>query len=384
MTDSDTSERNDNSRHRAVVVVLLVAVSLLLGVLWRANQRTTPSPSAAAGIAESTPLDGNEEAARVAYAKSLRQTTLASQQDGTVEVGPGVVFAVIGQDEAGYDVIDVCNREGWVSAAEVEAGYVPTNRIPGTLADSVFVIDPGHGFPDQGALGPTGIPENQLNLQVAGRLAELLSAPRDVDWATGRVTAGSSVPAAASTVLTRPVDGPNNGDYEVGLKFRAELANSADATALISIHHNSAPLEHRSLPGSEVYVSAHDSESARLGGLIVDELRRGLARFGDDWMGGNGDGLRARVDDQGNDYYAVIRESNVPSVIVEGAYISHNTEEKLAATDAFQQAYAEGIYRALVRFVSFEESPMPAPEPVTIASDGSSRSMDDCQVPLSP
>src|SRR5690606_10009654 len=176
-------------------------------------------------------------------------------------------------------------------------------------------------------------------------------------------------------------DGPNGGDYELGLTFRATLANAAHATAFVSIHHNTqpeAPLDH---PGSEALVSVADPELPRLGALVVQELRAGLSRFAADWMGSTGSGLISRVSADGTDYYTLLERSAVPTAIVEGAYISNPTEEALARTDEFRQAYAASVYRALVRFVAGEAAPIPEPEPTLWEVDAAPRSMEDCRVP---
>ena len=260
-----------------------------------------------------------------------------------------------------------------------------TSVLPSTrerrFDNSVFVIDPGHGLPDLGAVGPNGLTETEVNIDVAARIIGLLQSPQDIDWETGEVAAGTTVPAVAAAVLTRSPDGPNGGDYELGLTFRATLANTVNPTAFVSIHHNSAPSTHLDHPGSEAYVSAANPESSRLGGLIVEELRNGLAHFDADWMGAPGDGVFARVGTDGSDYYTLLELSEAPTAIIEGAYLSNPTEEALATTSEFRQAYAEAVYRALVRFVTTDDNPIPPPEPETWDVAGSARSMDDCSVP---
>jgi hypothetical protein len=88
-----------------------------------------------------------------------------------------------------------------------------------------------------------------------------------------------------------------------------------------------------------------------------------------------------RVGADGQDYYSILARSEQPAAIVEGAYISNPSEEALIMTDAFRQAYAEGVYRALVRFVTTDDYPIPAPEPEFFDVEGPPRSMDDCVVP---
>jgi len=291
-----------------------------------------------------------------------------------------VVFPILGETDGGFSVLDSCNREGWIARGTAEPGPVPSNR-GGGMADSVFVIDPGHGFPDLGAVGPSQLTEAEVNIDVAARLAGLLGSSQDIDAATGVVSGGSQVPAAAAVILTRSPDGPSDGDYELGLTYRATIGNAVDATAVVSIHHNTEPTRDLDHPGSSAFVSAFDPGSARLGGLIVEELRTGLGRFEAEWVGGQGDGLTARVGSDGDDYYTLLAASEVTSVIVEGAYISNPSEEALIMTEEFRQAYAEAVYRALVRFVSGEESPLPAPEPELFDVEAPPRSMDDCVVP---
>src|SRR5690606_39602754 len=115
--------------------------------------------------------------------------------------------------------------------------------------------------------------------------------------------------------------------------------------AFVSIHHNTQPEASLDHPGSEAFVSVANPESPRLGGLIVEELRSSFSRFSADWMGTPGSGLISRVGSDGEDYYTVLSRSLVPAVIVEGAYISNPSEEALAMTDEFRQAYAEAVYR---------------------------------------
>lgn len=286
---------------------------------------------------------------------------------------------MLGEEQGGYRVMDVCNREGWIAADQVNEGEVLIDRDG--FADAAIVIDAGHGLPDLGAVGPTRLLEAEANLDVSSRVADLLSSPHDVDWVTGEVTAGMAVPAVHTVVSTRSPSGPNGGDFEVGLTFRAELANSVEADAFVSIHHNSGGAVSLDRPGSEAYVSNFDEESARLGGLMVDELRRSFSAFSADWIGGTGSGVFARIGVDGEDYYTLIEVSEVPVAIVEGAYISNPSEEALARTDAFRQAYAEAVYRALVRFITTDDTSDLVVETQTYDPGGPSRNMDDCVVP---
>src|SRR5690606_26932429 len=328
------------------------------------------------------PMAADERRERPAYVITRDGTSVRSADGSSaVAAAGGVLLPIIGEVDGGYRVFDTCNNEAIVAAHEVEVGTVPADREEGRFDHAVFVIDPGHGVPDYGAVGPNGLTEAEVNLDVAARLVELLRATHDVDWTTGEVRAGDSVPAAAVAVLTRSPEGPNGGQYQLGLTFRARVANALDATALVSIHHNTmpeAPLDH---PGSEAFVSLADPDSPRLGALIVEELRSTLSRYDADWMGTPGDGLTSRVNGDGDDWYTLLAEAEVPAVISEGLYISNPTEEALAMRDDVRQAYAEAVYRALVRFVTTDDTPLPPPEPDLWEVGRPGPSLAGCTVP---
>lgn len=381
------------------MVLLIVILGSFFGVAaWRwvdggaADDRTPRPVDGGEATAGSPPAIPEPEpppettapappAERVAYVVTRDGTGLrVTGEETSTPVAGGVLLPVLGELNGRYQIFDTCNREGSVAPEEVDRGLVPEGAAD-SFDRAVFVIDPGHGLPDYGAIGPAGLIESEANLDVAARVVELLNSSRDVNWETGAVTAGREVPAAAAAVLTRDPDGPNGGDYQLGLSYRSMVANSMDATALVSIHHNSSPEMNLDHPGSEAFVSANDPSSSRLGGLMVDELRTSLSRFEADWMGSSGSGVISRVNAEGGDYYSILSRSEVPAVIVEGAYISNPSEEALAMTDEFRQTYAEAVYRALVRFVTTDDHPIPAPEPELWEVDRPGPSMSGCRVP---
>ncbi|HWL50236.1 MAG TPA: N-acetylmuramoyl-L-alanine amidase [Acidimicrobiia bacterium] len=367
---------SDLSSPRQVAVVVVVA-ALLGGILvWRLAADPAPTDVTA-------PTAGSAGNGFVGYVVTQDGAVLSTNpgEAGTAVAG-GLIFPVTLTTNGDYEVLDNCNRPGWVPADQVDAGSIPIERER-QMDRSVFVIDPGHGAPDLGAVGPGGLAEAEANIDVSARVIDLLGSAHDIDWASGTVTSGDAVPAAAVAIMTRYPDGPNGGDYELGLTFRATMGNAVDATALVSIHHNTEPTMDLDFPGTSAFVSVSNEESPRLGGLIVDEVRRSFSEFEADWVGGRGSGLVTRVGADGEDYYSILARAEQPAVIVEGAYISNPTEEALIMTDAFRQAYAEGVYRGLVRYVTTDDNPIPAPDPELYDLEAPPRSMDDCVVPQS-
>jgi len=281
-----------------------------------------------------------------------------------------------------------CNDSAWVRAADVaiqDQGAPQPTGASFNVADAVIVLDPGHGDRDWGGVGPSGLSEKSVNLDIADRVRHLMSASRNVDWDSGAITAGADVAAFGSVILTRDVAGPNGGDFEAGLGYRAAIATAAGADALISIHNNTVPRLDTAVPGSEVFYSVGAEGSDRLAGLIYEELMRSFAQFEADWSGGELLGARARIDpDTGDDYYGLLRRATMPAVIVEGIYISEPDQEALLATEEFRTAYAEAVYRGVVRFLTSEEVGAGVNDPELFPYDAGTVSGNGCQLPAQP
>ncbi|MFL5298856.1 MAG: N-acetylmuramoyl-L-alanine amidase, partial [Anaeromyxobacteraceae bacterium] len=119
----------------------------------------------------------------------------------------------------------------------------------------VAVIDPGHGGEKEGAIGPTGLREKELTLQIARRVAARLRK------------------AGAKAVLTR------SGDLAVALAQRAGLANAIRADLFVSIHLNSMPTAdaRRVTTGVETYFLSADATDSRASAVAARENADRLA-----------------------------------------------------------------------------------------------------------
>lgn len=282
----------------------------------------------------------------------------------------------------------MCNDTVWINSSDVEVRPASESQLAGPafdIAKATIVLDPGHGDRDWGGVGPSGLSEKEVNLDIADRVRDLMTASRAVDWEGGSVSAGNQVPAFGSVVLTRDVDGPNDGDFELGLGYRVTVATAAGADVFVSIHNNTVPRVDTDIPGSEVYYSIGAEGSDRLAGLIYQELLLSFSAFDADWSGGELQGARARVDpDTGDDYYGLLRRATMPAVIVEGLYISEPEEEALLALPGFRQAYAEAVYRGVVRYLTSDEEGTGINRPELFYSDSGTVSGNGCKLPAQP
>lgn len=297
----------------------------------------------------------------------------------------GVVMGFDGREGDMLRVTTTCDADAWIPAESVDVvpRAEPITTPTQDLGEVVVVLDPGHGGPAPGVVSPSGIVEAEVNLDIAERAWLLMNGPHDVDWESGEIGPGTTIPGFGTVILTRSGRGPAEGDYDIALASRAAIANGAGAHAFISIHNNfnhNGPLPG---PGSEVYHRVGDAESGRLAGLLHEELVTSFEEFEADWQGSI-PGPWARVDpDTGEDYYGILRASEVPAVIAEGLYLSNPDEEELLSQAEVRQAYAEAIYRALVRFFTTEESGTSLNEPRAFSPSGGG-TPPPCELPLQP
>jgi N-acetylmuramoyl-L-alanine amidase len=189
-----------------------------------------------------------------------------------------------------------------------------------SLRGTLFVVDPGHGtrYPDGrplnvGAVGPDGVREASVTLDVAEALAQRLRS------------------VGAGVVLTRSFAHP----YRVGTdkrkdnRARAALANRLGATAFIALHADSS-LD-PSARGTSVFWLRGNSVS------LANAVRVHLARLN---LGESE--FRARD-------LAVTDEARVPAVLVELGFVSNPAQERLLANAAFQQREAQALFEAIAQ-----------------------------------
>lgn len=226
----------------------------------------------------------------------------------------------------------------------------------------IVAIDAGHGGEDPGAIGKNRIREKDVVLQIARELKAAIDAEPGM---TG--------------VLTR------DGDYYIPLKDRYEKARKFRADLFVSVHADA--FTKRSVKGSSVFVlspKGASSEFARLlansenasdlvGGVTLSDkddmlasvlldLSQSATREASNKVAGNIlDSLKRNVTTHkqviGRANFVVLKSPDVPSVLVETAFISNLDEEKRLTEREFQQKMARSITRGVRDY--FYSSPPP-------------------------
>ncbi len=203
------------------------------------------------------------------------------------------------------------------TAGNVEQDKTETERgideITG-LAGKVIVIDPGHGGNDSGAIGPTGVMEKTVTLNIALRLQKLLEAE------------GATVYMTRSTDTEVSPKGANASDIEE-LQARCDVANNHDADIFISIHNDS--FTNGAAKGTTGYYYSRGSAKSR---DLADKVRSGVI----DQIGTQSRGT------QSCNFY-VVKHTAMPATLVEVAFISNPEEEKLLNSADGAQKAAQGI-----------------------------------------
>ncbi|NNF55062.1 MAG: N-acetylmuramoyl-L-alanine amidase [Acidimicrobiales bacterium] len=259
----------------------------------------------------------------------------------------GVVVPILDITPTAYLVQSPCQ-------AEVEIVYgTPIYQVD-------IVLDPGHGGEvETGAVGPNGLTEKDLNLRLAKLAARKLEA------------------RGISVALTR------TADYRLPIQTRSQIADTLKAQALISIHHNAPVLTASSEPGSEVFYQSRSLQSARLGGLVQEEILDALRQFdGINWVAARDAGVVAVLKPDGTESYGMIRRPDTPAVLAEFGYIANQSEADLFDTPEYLDAAAEAITAAAERYLTTDDTGV-APNPVnrTFTPTGGTGGVDNCEDP---
>lgn len=214
-----------------------------------------------------------------------------------------------------------------VVSGKIQAELEGKDFLKYLLIGKTVVVDPGHGFPDPGAIGPSGSKEKDNNLAIAQFLATELEA------------------IGAKVVLSRTDDyspayspGSQHTQRE-DLQKRVDIAHENNADLFISIHNDSWKTAH----GTTTFYSSSNPSGAlsyRLAQFVEKELTQAIGT--------------KNLGVQDSRLY-VTRNTTMPAVLVEVAFISHPTEEKLLKDNAFRQKAAYGISQGIQAYVRYME-----------------------------
>jgi len=183
------------------------------------------------------------------------------------------------------------------------------------------VVDAGHGGWDPGMVSPAGTEEAPINLLIAEQLQRYLEL------------------GGATVLMTRAGDDALADTKRGDLNARKGIADGASADVLVSIHQNSYPAAN--VRGAQAFYYGESEEGKRLAEAIQ-------AQIGSYLDPGN---HRAAKADTG---YYLLKETAVPSVIVECGFLSNTEEGALLSREEYQERVAWAVYVGVVRYFAGE------------------------------
>jgi N-acetylmuramoyl-L-alanine amidase len=216
-----------------------------------------------------------------------------------------------------------------------------------------IVIDPGHGGHDTGTIGPDGLEEKALVLDVGKRLGKLLESRLGAD-----------------VIYTR------QDDTFIPLETRTAIANREEADLFVSIHANSS--DDPSARGVETYylnftssrdaleVAARENAVSQNSIHELQDLVKKIAlkekieesrEFASDVQQCLHNGLAAKspgIRDRGvkKAPFIVLIGANMPSILAEISFVSNPTDEHKLENAEYRQRIAESLYRGIAKYVN--------------------------------
>jgi N-acetylmuramoyl-L-alanine amidase len=252
-------------------------------------------------------------------------------------------------------VVDLAAATGAATTATATAAADTPVKVPHArpeARDLIIAIDAGHGGEDPGAIGKNGTREKDVVLAIAKALAQRIDAEPGM-----------------KAVLTR------NGDYFVPLRDRMRRARAQQADLFVSIHADS--IRDRSIDGSSVYIlsqrgatneasrwlAERENASDLIGGVSLDDKDDLLASVLLDLsqsaslnasqvaaesvlqqLNQVGEIRKHQVQQAG---FVVLKSPDIPSMLIETAYISNPQEEQRLRAQAHQAKLATAIHQGL-------------------------------------
>ncbi len=217
----------------------------------------------------------------------------------------GEKLQVISRQKNWIRVISKHRKTGWVAAWLVENSNVKTVS---NLSEATIVLDPGHGGTDTGALSTNGGQEKEYTLQVAQKVAAKLRNK------------------GARVIMTR------DSDHFVPLSTRPEVASENSANVFIGFHFDSSG-QPNTATGYTVYYY-HRQTSGNLAQAVDNQMSN---------LPLNNRGIKF-----GN--FEVIRDNQVPAILIEGGYINTDHDYNKIRNNSYQNQYANDVVSGLTNY----------------------------------
>lgn len=184
--------------------------------------------------------------------------------------------------------------------------------------DALIILDAGHGGLDSGKIGINDQEEKDINLKIALKIKKLLEEQ------------------GISVMMTRSADERLSETQTEDLKARTEIMNRSNAALAVSIHQNS--FRDSSVSGAQVFYYPDSDEGRKAADAIQEELN--------DMQPDN------RKEVKANDTYYILKNTEIPVVIVECGFLSNYAEAEKLADDSYQSVVAGTVVRGILQYIN--------------------------------
>ncbi len=245
--------------------------------------------------------------------------------------------------------------EAAAMARDPAAGLPPLTRQSRIDRLVVVALDPGHGGEDPGAIGPTGLREKDVVLAIAMLLRDRINAmpnmramlTRDADYfvplhervkKARRVQADLFVSIHADAFLNPEARGASvfalseGGASSTAARWMANRENAADLVGGVNVHARDSTVLRTLL---DMSTAAQIKDSLKLGGEVLGQIGK-VGRL-----------HKPRVEQAG---FAVLKAPDIPSILVESAFISNPGEEAKLRDPAYRMQLVEALGTGIQRY----------------------------------
>lgn len=302
----------------------------------------------------------------------LKNSRISKEINTTLPVGDGILKTVragqFNQDTVRVvlDLEEIKDFKAFILGEPAQLiidvyGKKPVKTKDISLSMKTVVLDPGHGGHDPGAVGPRGLYEKDVALDIALKLKKILSKKENL-----------------KVYLTR------GKDIFIPLVERTAFANSKHADLFISIHANASPT--RKARGIETYLLnwTNDEESMRVAArenaislkkmkeetnkyrdeveMILSDLKRDikrdeslkLANYVQQSIVSTLDGRYSNINDLGvkSALFYVLFGAKMPSILAEVSFINNPIEERLLKKEAYRENIAKAIAKGIDTYIA--------------------------------
>ena len=192
-----------------------------------------------------------------------------------------------------------------------------------------IIVDAGHGIPDGGAVGTLGSVEQSLNLSIAKKLEEVLSA-KGVKVIMTRSDDSGLWTEKSTTIREKKVE---------DMKNRLKIMSKSDAELFITIHMNS----HTSISASglRIFYSPNHSDIKPLAENIQSRMSAVT-------------GAKMSIVKTADKSLYLLKKTPIPAILVECGFLSNPAEEKKLLDDDYQSRLAWAIADAIEKYYTMQ------------------------------